>query len=121
MRGGESAVDSLIYAYGSVTSMPGHYGFSVQYQPGKTVDELAAVGQFPHGKISYATNVQLKSVAITLGYDIHFLPTYNDGPGFHHDLEVVSLPSLKGVELLPGNLAEGFSLTFAIKPNPFRH
>jgi RHS repeat-associated protein len=119
VRGGVSAADTLISAYGPIPSMPGHFGFSVQYQPGKTVDELAFAGHFPHGQISYATADQLRSVALGLGYSIILHPTYGEGPGFHHDLEAVELPQGSILSVLPGSLAEAISLTFIRKPNPF--
>jgi hypothetical protein len=36
--------------------MRGLFGFSVQYYPGLTVDELARYGRFPHPTISYTTD-----------------------------------------------------------------
>ncbi len=50
-------------------------GFSVQSHPGKTADELAAAGRFPHRKISVATMAQVRG----LGYEV--VPT--SGGGYH--------------------------------------
>ena len=90
----------------------------MQYHPGKTVDELAAAGKFPHPKITYATVDALITVAAALGYSLELNRT--PGPGFHHDVEVIFIESGKTVTVLPENLAIVLSNTFARKPNPFR-
>jgi hypothetical protein len=55
VRAGVAAAGSLIKGYRMHARVPGLYGLSVQYAPGKTVDELAQAGQYPHPMISYAT------------------------------------------------------------------
>jgi hypothetical protein len=43
----------LVSGYGPHRVVAGLYGFSVQYQPGRTVKDLAQAGQFPNAQISY--------------------------------------------------------------------
>jgi len=118
VRGGMSLSATLFTSYVPVSSMPGHFGFSVQYQPGKTVDELAQAGQFPHKKISFATEVALRQAASARGYQICLIPT--PGSGFHHDLEVIDFQTGASVAQLPPDVASALSLTFEWKPNPYQ-
>jgi len=117
VRGGVSAPRSLVASYQPIVDLPGHFGLSVQFQPGKSVDELAEAGRFPNLQITYATFETLLAAAAPLGYFLVLYKTF--GPGFHHDLEVVDLDSGHVVTLLPDNLADALSLPFARKPNPF--
>ncbi|MDH5606686.1 MAG: hypothetical protein OEY93_07345, partial [Anaerolineae bacterium] len=83
-----------------------------------TVDELAALGQFPHSKITYASYAALKLIAMVQGYklDIHFTP--RGRPGLHHDIEVLTLSGTI-MSNLPPTLSLAMSAVFAsnIKEN----
>jgi hypothetical protein len=116
-----SSPDSLVKAYAPVASMPGHYGFSVQYQPGRTVDELAQAGLFPHKQVTYAPDIALMNAALPLGYKVALLPTPLEGPGYHHDLEVRDANTDAVLSTLPLDLAVVMSSVFATgrRTNPF--
>src|SRR6266571_8113353 len=45
----------------------GLYGFSVQYQPGKTVHELAVAGRFRNAQISVTAEAALVAAGVTAG------------------------------------------------------
>lgn len=62
--------------------MPGLFGFSVQYRPGATVDELARAGQFANAKISYATDRALVAALAALGYRMALVAS--PSRGYHH-------------------------------------
>ena len=47
VRAGIADAPRLIQGYTEHRGQLGTYGFSVQYQPGATVDELCLAGQFP--------------------------------------------------------------------------
>jgi hypothetical protein len=59
VRAGVTGVSSLIRGYQLHLGVPGLSGFSVRYAPGKTVEELALAGRFPHPAISYAISSAL--------------------------------------------------------------
>jgi RHS repeat-associated protein len=115
VRGGTAAPDNLQKGYGPHDQVPGLYGFSVQYQPGKTLDQLAQAGQFKNKQISYQTDLILIGAAVALGYGALLVPS--PGPGYHADFEVLQ----NGVVLqqLPTDLADALSAAFIRKPNPF--
>lgn len=87
VRGGVSTPDALIKGYRLHLGVPGLYGFSVQYAPEKSVDELARAGGFPHTNISVATSDALTSALHPLGFQIRLVSS--PGQGFHHTLAVV--------------------------------
>jgi RHS repeat-associated protein len=91
-------------------AVPGLYGFSVQYAPGRSVRELAAAGQFPNPQISVTTVEQLTAAAVDAGYSIAVVPS--PGRGYHH---TVAVP-----RPLPDDLSEALSRVFIQMPNPAR-
>jgi len=83
-------------------SVPGLFGFSVQSQPGKTVEELARAGQFPNPKISVTTLSALQALGVPV------VPS--PGRGYHNT--VVTGPVLDPAR------AEEISKLFQVIPNP---
>ena len=87
--------------------MPGLVGFSVQFQPGQSKEQLAAAGRFPHSQISYTTDVDL--IAAAADYpNVRLIES--PGRGFHYTI-VVPMP-------LPQDLARALSKVFRQMPNP---
>ena len=109
VRGG-MATPSQIQAgtarHRGVPDPPGLYGFSVQYQPGKTIKELAVAGKFRNAQISVTTDAALVVAGVS-GYPVHIaksrgrLSPYSTG-AFH----------------LPLDLAEVLSAVFTQMPHP---
>jgi hypothetical protein len=64
-------------------------GFSVQYAPGLSWQELAKAGQFPHAKVGYADRDALVAAVAPLGYELRLIPT--PGRGYHHELSLTLL------------------------------
>jgi hypothetical protein len=89
---------------------PGLFGFSVQYQPGKTVKELAAAGRLRNAQISVTTQEKLIAAGLAAGYPVSIVKS--PGTGYHHTVRV-PFP-------LPLDLAEALSAAFAQMPNPAR-
>src|SRR5215510_4384187 len=69
-----------------VPEPPGLYGFSVQYQPGKTVTELAVAGKFRHARISVTTDDALRAIGVSTGYVVRLVRS--PGGGYHHTVQV---------------------------------
>jgi len=84
VRAGQAKPQDLQKGYGEHRGAPGIYGVSVQYQPGLTVDELAAAGRFPNGQISYQTFGKLFIAASGEGYILYLAKT--PGTGFPYTL-----------------------------------
>jgi hypothetical protein len=93
-----------------VSEPPGLYGFSVQYQPGKTIEELTVAGKFRNAQISVTTDAALLAGGISAGYSVNIVQS--PGGGYHHTVQV-PFP-------LPWDLAEALSATFAQMSNPAR-
>jgi hypothetical protein len=87
VRAGAAAASSLIAGYNEHRAVPDLYGFSVQYAPSKTVDELALAGRFPHPQISYATDDALQAALRVLGYTMRLVAS--PGTGYHHTFAVL--------------------------------
>lgn len=66
--------------------MPGVYGFSVQYNAGSSVDELAQAGKFRNARISFQDEDVLQAALAPLGYRLVLIQT--PGGGYHHTLTV---------------------------------
>lgn len=113
VRGG-MATPSQIQAgtarHRGVPDPPGLYGFSVQYQPGKTIKELAVAGKFRNAQISITTDAALVAAGVSAGYPVHIVQS--PGVGYHHTVQV-PFP-------LPLDLAEVLSAVFTQMPNPAR-
>ena len=86
---------------------PGLFGFSVQYQPGKTIQELAVVGRFRNAQISVTTEEELIAAGLAAGYSVKIVKS--PGTGDHHTVQV-PFP-------LPLDLAEALSAAFTQMPN----
>jgi hypothetical protein len=86
------------------------FGFSVQYQPGKTIQELAAAGRFRNAQISVTTDEILVVAGLSAGYAVSIVKS--PGAGYHHTVQV-PFP-------LPLDLAVALSAVFTQMPNPAR-
>lgn len=75
VRAGLTEPDRLMSGYEEHAGVRGIYGFSVQYAPGKTVDELAQAGQCPNPRISYAYVGELAAALLPLGYGMSLIKT----------------------------------------------
>ena len=53
-----------------VPDPPGLCGFSVQHQPGKTIQELATAGRFRNTQISVTTDAALVAAGVAVGYAV---------------------------------------------------
>ena len=93
-----------------VPDAPGLYGFAVQYQPGKTVHDLAAAGRFRNAQISVTTDVTLVAAGAAAGYAVSIVKS--PGAGYHHTVQVL-FP-------LPLDLAVALSAVFTQQLNPAR-
>lgn len=93
-----------------VPAPPGLYGFSVQYQPGKTIEELAVAGKFRNANISVSTEAALIASGVAAGYPVRIVQS--PGGGYHHTVQV-PFP-------LPWDLAGALSSAFTQMPNPAR-
>jgi hypothetical protein len=93
-----------------VPDPPGLYGFSVQYQSGKTIQELAAAGRFRNAQISVTTDVALVAAGVAAGYAVSIVKS--PGAGYHYTVQV-PFP-------LPLDLAVALSAVFTQQLNPAR-
>ena len=113
VRGGIATANQLQAGTGrhvGVATSPGLFGFSVQYQPGKTIEELAVAGRFRNAQISFSTAEELIAAGATAGYAISIVKS--PGAGYHHTARV-PLP-------LPADLAAALSRVFKQVPHPAR-
>ncbi len=113
VRGGLATPNQLQAGTGKhlgVAALPGLFGFSVQYQPGKTVAELAVAGRFRNVQISFATVEELIAAGAAAGYAIAIVKS--PGAGYHHTVRVPSP--------LPADLATALSRVFRQVPHPAR-
>ncbi len=80
IRGGVATPKQLSDGFGrhAGTATP-LYGFSVQYQPGKTIDALVLMGQFHNGQISVAFDEDLQQAIQSVGYTMRLVK--KSGPG----------------------------------------
>jgi hypothetical protein len=62
-----------------VPEPPGLFGFSVQYQPGKTIQELAAAGRFRNVQISVTTIEELIATGLSAGYPVSIVQSPGTG------------------------------------------
>lgn len=117
VRAGVAAAASLIAGYNEHRAVPGLYGFSVQYAPGKTIEELAQAARFPHPQISYATDDALWAMLQPLHYSMRLVAS--PGTGYHHTFAV--LYDANGILLrsLPQDAAIALSKVFRQRKNPY--
>jgi hypothetical protein len=118
VRAGEAKAADLVRGYRQHLSIPGLYGFSVQYQAGVPWQVLARAGQFPNARVSIAEEQDLRAALQSLGYDLHLVPS--PGVGYHHTF--VALYDATGAMLtqLPLPVAQKLHETFAQVANPHR-
>ena len=113
VRGGVATAKQLQTGTSKHVGMPdppGLFGFSVQYQLGKTIADLAAAGRFRNAQISVATEAQLIAVSTQAGYAVRIVKS--PGTGYHYTVQV-PFP-------LPLSLAVALSSAFAQMTNPAR-
>jgi hypothetical protein len=117
VRGGVVTPKQLSDGFGkhAGVSMP-HYGFSVQYQPGKTIAELALAGQFRNGQISYALDDDLQAAVQYVGYSMQLVKS--PGRGYHHTFAVIYNANGMMEQQLPAVVAVALSHVFRRMPNP---
>lgn len=89
---------------------PGLFGFSIQYQPGRTIAELATAGRFRNAQISVTTSEELMTAGLSAGYVVRIVKS--PGVGYHYTVQV-PFP-------LPSDLAAALSAVFTQMPNPAR-
>lgn len=118
VRAGVAKPLDLIKGYTEHLGALGTYGFSVQYNPGSDIDELARAGQHPNATISIATEDALQAAVMPLGYHLGFIRT--PGHGYHHTCTVVYDTQQSVMQVLPQVVAEALSATFQRMPNPHR-
>lgn len=98
--------------------VPGLHGFSVHYSPGKTVEELAQAGRFPHALISCVTARALTAAVQPLGYSMRLITS--PGQGYDHTFTVVYDASGAMLRTLPHDAAHALRQTFQRRANPYR-
>jgi hypothetical protein len=59
IRGGLVTAEQLANGASPITEEPGHCQISVAHQPGRSVEELAAISRFPHRQIGVTTRAAL--------------------------------------------------------------
>jgi len=113
VRGGIATPNQLQTGTGrhrGVADPPGLIGFSVQSQPGKTIEELAVAGRFRNAQISFSTVEELIAAGAAAGYAITIVKS--PGAGYHHTVRVPSP--------VPTDLAAALSRVFRQVPHPAR-
>jgi len=118
VRAGIASPISLVKGYNHHRGVPGLFGFSVQYAPGRSVEELALAGQFPHEQISYATDDALRLALQPLDYTMNLVRS--PGRGYHHTFAVLYDVSGLLLQSLPQDAAVALSQTFRHRSNPYR-
>lgn len=118
VRAGEARAQFLLLGYGLHQRVPGLYGFSVQYEPGLSVDELALSGRFPNAIISYEDEAVLARAVEGVGY--HMRLVRSPGMGHHHTFCIFTDAAGVTVPRLPQVVANVLEQTFRRMPNPHR-
>lgn len=118
VRAGEAKAADLEWGYSLHRQVPGLYGFSVQYEPGKTVDELAQAGQFPNAQISYAEEAALNLAIRPFGCTMRLVKS--PGNGYHHTFAVVYDATGAIQQRLPHAVAQALAAAFQQMPNSHR-
>lgn len=118
VRGGIATPDRLIKGYGEHLAVPGLYGFSVQYAPGLSVDEIARARRFPNTLLSIAYDTELAAALKPLGYGLRIVRS--SGRGYHHTFAVL-YDDAGGAMLqrLPADAARALAATFRQITNPY--
>jgi hypothetical protein len=118
VRAGEARPDQLIKGYREHLGALGVYGFSVQYNPGSTVDALALAGAFSNGQISYQDEDVLQAAVAPLSYRLSIIQT--PGSGYHHTCAVLYDATGTMLHALPPDAALALSNAFIRMTNPHR-
>ncbi|HKV83646.1 MAG TPA: hypothetical protein VJN88_03760 [Ktedonobacterales bacterium] len=116
VRAGEAQAQFLVDGYVEHRRMPGVYGFSVQYNAGSSVDDLALAGRFRNTRISFQDEDALQAVVAPLGYRLEFIPS--PGGGFHHTCTLIEVATGAPLHALPANAASALSNAFQRMRNP---
>lgn len=118
VRGGLATADRLMAGYGPHTGVPGLFGFSVQYQPGKSVDEIAQTRRFPNGQLSIAYDTELQAALAPLGYSMRIIRS--PGRGYHHTLAVLYDANGQMLHALPRSAADALAGVFRQIANAYQ-
>lgn len=118
VRAGEAKAADLMVGYAPHHAVSGLIGFSVQYAPGKTVDELAQAGRFPNAQVSYQDEAQLVQATLPLGYRLEVVPS--PGVGFHATCTVIYDANGTVMPTLPLVVAQALEAAFRRKLNSHR-
>ena len=113
VRGGMATPNQLqagTAKHRGVPDPPGLCGFSVQYQPGKSIQDLAVAGKFSNAHIRVTTDAALVAAGVSAGYPVNIVKS--PGVGYHHTVQA-PFP-------LPLVLASALSAVFTQMPNPAR-
>lgn len=118
LRAGVPLEATLVIAYGPDPDYAGVYGLSVVFHPGYTVDQLAQVGHFRHGQISYGMVRQLRDALTHAGYTMLLIHTPTAALPDHHTLAIAQGGTL--VQTLPSDAAQALGAAFTTIKNPHR-
>jgi hypothetical protein len=110
VRAGIATPEQLQKGVAQHRDIPGLHGFSVQSEPGHTIPDLAAAGQFPNAQISVSSVEALVRAGASAGYNIQVVKS--PGRGYHRTVQVP--------DPLPYHLAQALSEAFTQMPNPAR-
>src|SRR6185437_14473947 len=73
VRAGVATADLLQLGYAAHKAVTGLFGFSVQYEPGQSINALSQAGRFRNAQISYADVDDLVRAVQSLGYTIRLV------------------------------------------------
>ena len=118
VRAGIVSAGSLVKGYNQHRSVAGLFGFSVLYAPGRSIEELALAGQFPHAQISYAADDTPQTALQPLGYIMKL--ARSPGKGYHHTFAVLYDVSGVPLQSLPQDAAIALSQAFRQRLNPYQ-
>jgi hypothetical protein len=118
VRAGEASAQSLMQGYAEHNHIPGLYGFSVQYAPGLSLDDLALSGRFPNATVSFEDEAVLQAALTPIGYRIQLRSS--PGMGHHHTFCVILDRNGIALTTLPAVVADVLTQTFQRMPNPHR-
>lgn len=117
VRGGVATAGQLIAGYGEHLAVSGLFGFSVQYAPGLSVDEIARARRFPHTRLSIAYDTELSAAVTPLGYALRIV--HSPGRGYHHTLAVLYDATGVALRTLPPDAARALAAAFRQIVNPY--
>lgn len=118
VRAGEAKAVDLMKGYREHLGVPGLYGFSVQYQPGISWQELARAGRYPTAQVSIAEEEMPRLALRALGYDLRLVSS--PGAGYHHTFVVLYDTTGAMLTQLPLQAADRLHDIFTQMPNPHR-